>query len=126
MVKLKLLTGPEQTGEEITQTGEDPSSLLIQMGRQNLQWEIDLSHASEEEMLEWGRADLTGRIVRALSHGRAVWFLGHEFRGFNEETLTVLEETISSSGLHVAVENDDEQGLVIGTLDTRRSKPLPS
>jgi hypothetical protein len=128
VIKIKILSGPyadqERTGEETAQLGIDPQKLLAEMGYQNVRWEVDFSQASPQENLEWGRADLVGRIVRALSHERGVWFHGHEFRGFSDEMMVMLEETISNSGLQVAVERDDEDGLVIGTIDIRPNKPF--
>lgn len=95
-----------------------PVDLFTSFLRHNWRWEADYSEATEEEKLEWFRAELVVRIIRALERGLPVYFLGKEYRAQAENIPDVaqqLEDDIVASGMMVAIDSDDENGLVIGS-----------
>jgi hypothetical protein len=99
----------------------DPSELIMDLVRQGYVWDIDWSRATEQETFLWGQADMVGRILRALSDGRPVFFQGTEYRATPEtikEVAGQVEDAIANSGYMVVVEADDEQGVRIGIRGT--------
>lgn len=121
MIKIKILKG-KYAGVERTLPSSAPDinalDLLVGLVREKEYWEIDWAQATEKEKLEWGRADMVARILRALREGRSVFFQGREYQATLEKIKDVageVEDAIASSGCMVSVESDDENGVRIGT-----------
>lgn len=95
----------------------DPADLFASFLHHNWRWEADYSEATEEEKLEWFRAEIVVRIIRALERGLPVYFLGKEYRAREDipEVAGRLEDDIVTSGMMITIASDDEDGLVIGS-----------
>ncbi len=125
MIIIKILSGPHAGKSRWIRDGRfrgreiDPVRLLEQLRALGSRWQIDFSRATENETIDWGRADMTLRYVRALIEGRPVFFQGVEYRAASEaEVPTVaqtIEDAIVTSGYHVVVEYDDQRGVSIAT-----------
>jgi hypothetical protein len=122
MIKLTAVTGPyagqvREPDEEV-----DPFVLLCEFARHDWKWHVDHYDATEGEALRWGQADMVARILAALTHGRAVFFGGAEYRVTAPHELAgkvgEVEDAIAYSGLMVTVVRDDEHGVVIGARGT--------
>jgi len=115
----------EPRTREVTQV-EQPLDLTISLARERISWALDLSQADPIQTLEWVRADMAGRIIAALMHGRPVRFNQRTFMVTNptqlEEVMGQVEDTISESGFNVFVESDDESGVSIGIHSKEASK----
>lgn len=117
MVRVVLTSG-SLAGQVIgPQVGIEPVDFFAFLVRQGWTWEADYSEATWEETLEWFRMDLGVRIIRALKRGLPVRFMDREYRIGEKDVLEVaqnLEDDIAASGRLVAIDSDDERGLVIG------------
>jgi hypothetical protein len=128
MIIIKIVSGPHAGKSRRIQNGKyrgteiSPVALLDQLFQIGSRWEIDYRRATADEALEWGRADLMMRIVRALMEKRSVTFLGTAYRVNSSDEVPAIaqqvEDAISTSGFNVTVEHDDETGVLIGTLGT--------
>ncbi len=123
MITITALTGPHAGKiREVPTDFLDPLSLLQEFAKNDWKWDIDWTNATEEEAFIWGRADMVGRILAALLHGRTVWFQGTEYCVTNpaelEQVLSEVEDVIVESGFNVAVESDDANGVRIGIRGT--------
>lgn len=127
MVRIRILSGPyagrERTSDKARLAGIDPQVLLTDLARQGYRWAVDFSDASEEEALEWGLADMVGRILAAAMDGRAVRFMGRrwnftgiDFASSEAQTMVgEIEDAIVYSGRNIGVLIDDwVSDLVIG------------
>ncbi len=123
MITIRMLTGPYagqvRTSRDVERLGIEPGTLLTDLGSRDLWWEIDYSQATAAETLEWARYDLVARVIRALMHDRTVTVFGFDFRGWDPETVGMVEDTIANSGKDVTVGRDDENGLEIIGIDNR-------
>ena len=122
MIKITLLTG-SHAGQERTPTLNEinPLDLIMDCVRKGYVWVIDWTQATLEESFQWGRADLVGRILRALMEGRPVSFAGVEYRATADSIQMVtgeVEDAITNSGCMVIVEDDNEHGVRIGVHGT--------
>lgn len=117
MIKMTLLTG-KYAGETRDVSGVNPIELLrsLWLGS-DTEWSIDYSEATPEEVIEWGKHDMSIRCIRALKRGRKVFFMNQVFEGFSEELVGELEDEIVECGFMVKLVSDDENGVVIGTGD---------
>lgn len=104
----------------------DPIELLRQLVQLGSRWQIDYTAASKNEKLDWFRADLSCRVVRALLEGRPVFFEGKRYQAASKEDVGNLtgeiEDAIAGSGHYVTVVSDDEHGVRIGA--GQREHPL--
>ena len=115
MVKIRYLTGPN-AGYVCTPYREaEPFEVLLDLVRNNCQWEIDFSWARCDEAERWSGADLQARAVRAVSEGRPAIFMGVEYTTI--ESLNDFDDTIMNSGYGVEIASDDHNGLVVLTTD---------
>lgn len=125
MIIIKILSGPHAGKSRWIRDGKflgreiDPVRLLEQLRALGSRWKIDFSKATENETIDWGRADMTLRYVRALLEGRAVFFQGVEYRAATEDDVPTvaqsIEDAVATSGYYVVVEYDDERGVSIAT-----------
>lgn len=96
----------------------DPAELFNAFVGHGWQWRVDYSQATEREKFLWFRAEFVARMVRALTRGLPVKFMGREYRAQSSaEVLEVaqrLEDDIVSSGRMITIDSDDEHGLVVG------------
>lgn len=122
MIKITALSSPHSGKTRVVPADVDAMELLTQFAKADWRWSIDFSNASEQEVFEWGRADMVARILAALLHGRSIWFLGKEYFAQNQADLPkvigAVEDAIAYSGLMVQVKSDDENGVIIGTGGT--------
>ena len=126
MVIIKIIAGPYAGQVRRVRDNRfrgmpvDPVRLLTQLMQRGSRWEIDYSQADRNEIVDWGRADLTVRYLRALYEGRPVRFMGGEYRataGDQKEAVAIgqqIEDIVSTSGHYVFLESDDENGVSIG------------
>ncbi len=96
----------------------DPMELFGFCARENWAWEVEWASAtSTQEKFVWGRADMVGRCLRALLHGRPVFLSGKRYAAKGTDAAGVvagqLEDAIVNSGTNVRVGSDDEDGVVI-------------
>jgi hypothetical protein len=132
MIIIRILSGPyagkvwevrdnTYEGHEI-----NPSRLLWQLVEVGSRWQIDFSNATENETVDWGRADMTLRYLRALLEGRSVFFQEVEYHADSPDQAPVvgqqIEDAIVVSGHYVTVEYDDERGVSIAV--GKREHPL--
>ena len=86
---------------------------------QKIRWEVDYSNATDKEKLEWMRADITIRIIRALSEKRPVIFNEVYYIAVNncdiDKIAYNIAEAIEQYGEPVTFGKDDQQGLRIIT-----------
>lgn len=132
MIVIKILSGPHAGKEREVRdnmyegTEINPLQLLGQLVQIGSVWKIDFSQASPAEVLDWGRADMINRIMRALLRGRVVELMGKEYRAqYRDDILRLageIEDAIVYSGHHVVVARDDETGVLIET--GQREHPL--
>jgi len=84
-----------------------------------IRWEVDYSEATDKEQLKWMRADITIRIIRALSEKRPVIFNEVCYIAVNNgdinEIAYNIAEIMKQYGEPVTFGEDDEQGLRIIT-----------
>lgn len=124
MITITILNGNragQKASPTLDEVGDDPAGLIMDLVRQGYAWNIDWSQATEQEAFLWGRADMVGRILRALSIGRPVFFQGTKYHATPETIEKVagqVEDAIAYSGRMVVVEADDEQGVRIGIRGT--------
>lgn len=100
MIKFQALSGPYVGEKRDIPQGINPMNLLTEFSSKDWKWSIDFSQATQQELFEWGRADMITRILAALQYGRSFWFQNTEYRA---EKL---------------VESDDSKGIIIGVGDT--------
>jgi hypothetical protein len=116
MIIFQALSGP-YVGRKIVDPRVDPLTLLTEFASKDWKWSIDFTQATQDELLEWARADLASRCLAALQHNRAVFFQNTEYRVLEaaqlQEVAVKLEDAIAFSGLMVRVESDTDQGVVI-------------
>lgn len=118
-MRVTVLTGPYAGRTRDVPADVDPLVLLAEFAEADWQWECEWDSARDEtEWFAWARADMASRIMRALLHGRPVWFLSVEYRARTRTDVPgvalAVEDAISNSGLYVVVESDDEVGVRIG------------
>ncbi|MBI2612202.1 hypothetical protein HYW59_00080 [Candidatus Kaiserbacteria bacterium] len=123
MIVIKILSGPHagkerEVNNNMYEGAEiDPVQLLHQLVNIGSVWKIDFSRANPAEIIDWGRADMVARIMRALVHGRVVEFMGVQYRAQSRDEIPRLageiEDAIVYSGHHVVVARDDENGVLI-------------
>jgi hypothetical protein len=127
VIRIKILSGP-RAGESIELSEEEEAEgsiaplIQLQLLRETgSTWELDFSESTEEEMQEWGFADVLVRAIRAFREGRPISFLGREYpaASFPDVAQGVLhiERLIRNGRYFVIVEQDDEKGLLIGMVD---------
>jgi hypothetical protein len=99
----------------------DPIELLRSLVEREIAWSIDFSKGTSDERFQWGRADFSARVLRALCHGRSVFFQGSEYVVDKLDELPriagLLEDAIVISNRFVVIEREDERGVWIGTGD---------
>ena len=115
-MRVTILSGPyEGRTREVRDVA--PMDLLAQLAEADWKWEIHYEGEPPEVVLEWGRADIAARILRALRHGRAVRFMGRESRAPRREDLArvagEVEDAIVGCGFNVTVGADDGGGVTI-------------
>ncbi len=125
MIRVTLVNGDYAGETRVIPSDISPESLLGSFLEYGWEWSIDYSQATEEEIFEWARQDMSCRILRALKEGRSVRFLDKEFRlktGWSSKELikvTVEVETmVTNSDRIVSIEYDDETG--VGIKDNGR------
>lgn len=114
MVVMTLKSGPH-AGKTRNVTQQDAQQLFGSLIQHGWKWEIDWSKATPKEKFEWGRHELSARIVRALIEGRSVEFQGVIYTCIDQ--VGAVEDAIVASGAMVFVEKDDATGVVIKTGD---------
>ena len=132
MIIIRILSGPHAGKEREVRdnmyegTEINPLQLLRQLVEIGSMWRIDFSQATPAEVLDWGRADMVARIMRALERGRVVEFMGVQYRAQALDDLPRLageiEDAIVYSGHFVVVARDDENGVLIDV--GQREHPL--
>lgn len=123
MIKMTALTGPHAGKTNKVPADVNPSELLNQFASEDWKWKLDFTQASEQELLEWGQANLIARVLASILHGRSVWLQGVEYRVKNPEEASLIvdevEKAIEYSGvMFIKITSDDENGVVIGTVGT--------
>jgi hypothetical protein len=131
-VTVTVLTGESAGKTAAMPDNVDPLALLVAFAKEDVRWEVNWTEATHSELTEWTRADLVGRILAALHHGRYVRFelpTGiREWRLYNPLELTPpvhddearqavgeIEDLISDGGWDVYVLDDTDKGVIIGT-----------
>jgi hypothetical protein len=129
-ISVTVLTGRHAGKTGVMPDNVDPLALLGGFAKEDIRWELNWTDATHSERMEWGRADMVGRILAALYHGRYVRFElptdTREWRLDNPPALTFpvssneaaqvvgeIEDTIAYSGRYVTVGKDDEAGVTI-------------
>lgn len=119
-IKVKVLTGPHTGEERVVPPDVSAHDLLGDCLVKKWLWSVDYTAATEDEAYEWGRQDLSCRIIRALRKGLPVTFLGKTYQlpattsseAF-EEIVGVVEDAIVSSGRIVSIGYDDSRGIEV-------------
>lgn len=118
MIIMTMLTGPYAGQVRSMSSDVDPLELITSTVRHGWRWMVVYQDATPEEVFEWARADLIGRILLALQEGRSVWFQGAEYRAEKPDNFSEvagsIEDAVANSGMLVHVESDDERGVLIG------------
>jgi hypothetical protein len=131
-ISVTVLTGQSAGKTAVMPDNVDPLALLVAFAKEDVHWEVNWTEATPSELTEWARADVVGRILAALYHGRYVRFelpVGtREWRLDNPPGLTIpvhgdearqvvgeIEDLISVSGNNVHVLEDSDKGVTIGT-----------
>lgn len=99
--------------------------LLATIARAGGAWEIDWAAVPDRALHGWVRADMAGRVLRALLEGREIHYGDRVWRGSGERSLvelaTEIEATIVADDLLVRVTDDAPPGgqgpLVIAVID---------
>ncbi len=121
MIKITLLTGPFAGETREVPKNIDPLQLIMSFVYHEDEWEIDYSEATEEEILEFMKADIAGRIIKALKDGRKVYFLDKVYEAETEEEIfevaQEIEDDIVKSKKFITILKDDENGLIIGAAN---------
>lgn len=121
MVRMKLLSGPYK-GRVRDVSNQNSQEMLTSVFQHGWSWEIDYSHATSSEKYEWGRWDMVFRILRALKNGKTVEFMGKTYQAQSAadlpEVAQEIEDAITSSGRMVTVDQDDENGVLIGAYQS--------
>jgi len=116
-VFMTLLNGPFANRKRDV-TRAVPAELIAELTRDQTKWLLDLAQADHIQRLEWAKADMGGRILDALLHGRPVRFNKRIYMAASPEEYAEvggrLEDAIFESGYNVFVEADDESGVTIG------------
>jgi hypothetical protein len=123
-IKIKV-RGPGNVEREVQyDDGIDASEFLLcclKAGDGKINWSLDYSYATENEKIEWGRADMRVRVIIALASGRTVRFIDpldvREWQSTDEkdvhQTANEIFEVIASSGMMVAIKSDNEHDITI-------------
>jgi hypothetical protein len=118
MIFVKLLSGP--FFGEAREIPEDvsPMNFFRLLVQKNWDWRTEYSAADDEEIFHWLRAEIVARIVRALEQNRPVSFMGRSWKIRQRCDLAritqQIEDAIVASGRNIALDSDDEKGLIIG------------
>jgi hypothetical protein len=137
MIALTVLTG-RHAGKTATMSYQiDPLRTLGRFAKSDVRWRVDYKKATHSEHVEWSRADIVGRILGALYHGRPVMFdtpkgiwewQVDKPRGGNQlvsgqQALAVVNEIveiISDNVMTIYIVSDDHTGIIIGTHNQGR------
>lgn len=111
MIQVRCIGGPYDGVVRTPPAEMRPISLLFDMVDKGWGWEIDFSHATSDEVIVWGGADLMARAYRAVRNGQPAVFLGVEYTSV--EQLQAFEDAIVLSGYCIRVASDDKNGLVV-------------
>lgn len=88
MIKIMITSGPRmgQTVQIVDGKSAitglsvgDPVDVLQDLVTRGWAWKLKFSSATDQEVIEWGRADMIVRILRALFQGLSVHFDGQEY-----------------------------------------------
>ncbi len=128
MITIKILTGPHagkvrELHDNVHEGVEiNPLDLLWSLVLMKATWEIDYSQATKNEILDWARADITRRAMRALVKGLPVEFQGVKYSLSKTSDLVIvageLEDVLVQSGMNIFIGKDDETGVLISCHST--------
>jgi hypothetical protein len=130
MITVMILTGPHAGKRRVMPAETNPFDLVMEFAVDDFRWQIDYAATTAAETLDWGRADMVGRILAALYHGRSVRFEDpsgpREWQsaspGEAHRMAGEIDDAISDSGYNVYVAADGEQSVVISVAG--RENPL--
>lgn len=120
MVRVSLLAGP-LAGQVIEAPLGlvTPQDILCGAACYRHPWVTDYSEATDEERSLWKGQELSMRLVRALSNGGTVEFLGKEYRSGGIvgafEVASEIEDQITKNGKVVCFELESNDRIVVGT-----------
>jgi hypothetical protein len=122
-IKVTVLSGPYAGRTEEVLPDISARNLLGDFLIKRWGWSVDYSAATEDEAFEWGRQDLSVRIIRALGRGLPVTFLEKIHRVVDttnavafERIVGEVEDAIASSGRIVSLDYDDARGVGVADL----------
>jgi hypothetical protein len=120
-VRIRFLSGNRAGAEQEVPQSTDPLEAITFCVQQGWAWEVVWASARDaQETFLWARADLVGRILRALREGRPVYFNGVRYAVTGPDPIGIVagqvEDAIVNSGANVKVGTDDEDGVVIEIL----------
>jgi hypothetical protein len=126
-ITVTILTGLHAGESALISDNFNPTELLGIFAQNDIHWDIDCSHATNEEFSRWGRSDLVARILAALYHGRWIrfqdksWTARHKTDKEIKRIVGEIENALSHCGMNIYMEQDSEQGVTIGTYRTDHS-----
>ncbi len=117
-MRIQFLTGDRAGTEQEVPDSTDPLEAISFCVQNGWEWEVIWTSARDaQETFAWARADMVGRCLRALLHGRPVFFNGKTYAVTGPDPAGIvagqLEDAIVNSGANVKVGSDDEDGVVI-------------
>jgi hypothetical protein len=121
VVKIKLLNGPYKNRSREIPTGFNREGLLHQFLDEGWRWKFDYSQATNDELLDFAKLDLTFRIMRAARECRMIIVGTFMFRRKEDDNVWVfcqeVEDCIVESEHMVQIIEDSDDKLEISLGD---------
>lgn len=103
--------------------GKKPGEVFDAMIEIGIDWEMDLSEATDEEWLEWTQAELIGRLVRAKNMGKTILLDGVPVAP-GDEAIDLVVDYAEQYGVLPEVIQDNALTLILGSSEDEES-PSP-
>lgn len=119
MVRVSVLAGP-YAGQVIEASfGQvTPQDILCGVAGYRYPWATDYSDATSDERALWERQEISMKLVRALSTGATVEFLGKEYRSDgiegSFEVASQIEDDILGAGKISYLESESNDRVILG------------
>lgn len=109
------IAGIEVNEHVIKTEGKKPIEVMYVMVELDMDWEIDFSEATDEELIAWTQADHIGRTVRAKKKGKTIILEGEPV-GY-DELQDKMVDFIARHQWFPDVLSDNAQSLILGIAD---------
>lgn len=95
--------------------GQKPMEVMNAMIELKMDWKIDFSQATDEELIAWTEADLVGRIVRAEKMGKTVIMEGEPLN--HDEVIERVTDFAAKHEWFPDVLEDNSLSLILGRVE---------